>query len=531
MPDRSLPPAGPVRVDVDRSWALHDVDAARTLEERARAVLAPGTLMHRAGRSVARLARALAPHARNAWVAAGPGGNGGDGLHAAAELRAAGLEVRVTWLASAGVQPAESAQALQRAREAGCRIGPELAHGGADLAIDALLGLGASRPPGEAMRAALQTFNGSTGLRLCVDLPSGLRADTGERLGAETARGHATLSLLTLKPALFTGAGREQAGQVWFDDLGVRPDLDTPPIAWLASARDVAQALGRRGHDSHKGRYGDVLIVGGAPGMVGAARLAAIGACAAGPGRVFLSLLDDRQPLLDPVHPEWLWTPQAWLQGRHALEAGTAVCGCGGGLELGPVLQGLLARAGRLVLDADALNAVARDETLRRQVVARRMRGLPTVITPHPLEAARLLGCDTARVQADRLRAAQALARDLGSVVLLKGSGSVIAGEGQPTMVNPTGSASLAVGGTGDVLAGWIGGLWAASAGVDAGDANALARRCALAAAWLHGRAGERPHASPVQASTLGPAMAALAERLRDETDGSELSDGSACGA
>lgn len=512
---------GPLRIDAaTASWPLWDVATTRALEELARARLPTGALMRRAGASVARLARALCPHAQRAWVAAGPGGNGGDGLHAAAELRHAGLEVVVTLVGDAGRLAPEPAAALERARQAGCLVAPEVpgpdpADRTFDLAIDALLGLGASRAPAGTLQSAIQAFNAMAGLRLCVDLPSGLQADTGARLGSEAARGHATLALLTLKPALFTGAGREHAGQAWFDDLACPPRDGLHPVARLASAQDVTDALPARTHDRHKGSFGDVLVVGGAPGMVGAARLAAQGALAAGPGRVFLSPLDPDQALADPLHPEWLWSSQAWLPGRHALESDTVVCGCGGGWAVAQALPSLLARAPRLVLDADALNAVARDASLRHQLRARADRGHATVLTPHPLEAARLLGYETARVQADRLQAADALARELAAVVLLKGSGSVIACRGRMPVVNPTGSASLSVGGTGDVLAGWIGGLWAcAGRAWEPGDLDA-GWRCAVAAAWLHGLAGERPGASPVRAGALAEAMASSAEAWR----------------
>jgi hydroxyethylthiazole kinase-like uncharacterized protein yjeF len=220
---------------------------------------------------------------------------------------------------------------------------------------------------------------------------------------------------------------------------------------------------------------------------------------------------------------------QAWLPGRRALESDTVVCGCGGGWAVAQALPDLLARAARMVLDADALNALVRDESLRRQLRARQTRGQATVLTPHPLEAARLLGTDTARVQSDRLQAADALARAFGSVVLLKGSGSVIACEGRLPVINPTGSASLSVGGTGDVLAGWIGGLWAASRDSGLDDAS-TGWQCALAAAWLHGQAGSRPGGSPVRAGTLAEDMARLAEVWRARTGADLLSAGRACG-
>jgi hydroxyethylthiazole kinase-like uncharacterized protein yjeF len=450
------------------------------------------------------------------WVAAGPGGNGGDGLHAAAELCAAGIEVEVTLATSAYPSGSEPALALARAQEAGVRISHALPSGSFHLAIDALLGVGANRSPEGRLLAALHALQARRAPVLAVDLPSGLAADTGTRVGAGALRADATLALLTLKPGLLTGAGREHVGDLWFDDLGCQPDPAWPPMARVTSSEEVAPLFQPRGHDRHKGSFGDVVVVGGAPGMVGAARLAAMGALAAGPGRVFLSLLDAHAAASDPQFPEWLFRPQPWLPGRHPLEASTVVCGCGGGDAVSHALPALLSRAGQLVLDADALNALACDPVLRRLLQARSHAGRPSILTPHPLEAARLLGWDTARVQADRLTAAQALVSELGAVTILKGSGTVLACPGETPRVNPTGSASLSGGGTGDVLAGWLAGLWSrhhpASAGApSAARAWRAGWQAAVAATWSHGRAGELPGEAPLRASDLAQALSRYA--------------------
>jgi hydroxyethylthiazole kinase-like uncharacterized protein yjeF len=184
------------------------------------------------------------------------------------------------------------------------------------------------------------------------------------------------------------------------------------------------------------------------------------------------------------------------------------VCGCGGGDAVRQVLPTLLARSARLVLDADALNALAADAALLAQLDARARRGQPTVLTPHPLEAARLLGTDSTRVQADRLRAARELSLRHGCVLLLKGSGSVVAAPDGRIAINPSGNALLAAGGSGDVLAGWIAGRWAQSADAK-GDA---AYRSTLAATWLHGHSADRvlvrtPHLTALRAAELIEAM------------------------
>ena len=471
----------------DAPAPLHDVQASRAIETTALAQHAPHELMQRAGLAVARLALAVAPHARRVWVACGPGNNGGDGLVAAAHLHRAGLEVQATLLGDAPSLPEDARKALAMAQEAGVTLSSAAPVQDTDLVIDALLGLGASRPPLGAMAEAIAAINRQSAAVLAVDLPSGLQADTGQRLGAAAVVATHTLSLLTLKPGLFTALGRDHAGQIWLDTLGVATD-GFAATAHLSGA-DALLALGPRAHASHKGSHGDLAVVGGAPGMTGAALLAARAALASGVGRVFVSLLDASGMACDPQQPEMMFRPRWWRGDPATLARSTVVCGCGGGSLVRDALPALLSRCPRLLLDADAINALAGDEGLKQALHTRAGRGQVTVLTPHPLEAARLLGSDVATVQADRLLAACTLARRHHSVVLLKGSGSVIAFPDDGLVINPTGNGLLATGGTGDVLAGWAGGFWAQLAATQ-GDAVS-ARQALIAAAWLHGRAAD----------------------------------------
>ncbi len=487
---------------------LFNTAATRRLEQQAAAALAPHTLMQRAGLAVARLARALAPHARTVWIACGPGNNGGDGLEAAMHLQRDGRRVVVTWLGTPEQAPADARQSWQRAQAAGVTWADAAPPGmtAADLCIDALLGIGVTstttRAPDSRMLALLATLQHNPAPVLAVDLPSGLDADTGQFAAGfalpappasrNTHKPRHTLSLLTLKPGLFTAAGRDAAGSVWLDDLGASPQSE-PPTAWLAGPALPAP----RNHASHKGSYGDVAVVGGEGlaarglGMTGAALLAASAALHAGAGRVLVALLDDGQMAIDMAQPELMFR----RFGALALEQLTVVCGCGGGEAVRAVLPAVLARAARLVLDADALNAVASDAALRAGLMSRTERGLPTVLTPHPLEAARLLGLPTAEVQADRLNAAQQLAEQFDCVAVLKGSGTVTAAPGHPPTINPTGNARLATAGTGDVLAGMVGAHLAA--GVEA-------RRAALEAVYIHGLAADHwPAGRTLTASAL----------------------------
>jgi hydroxyethylthiazole kinase-like uncharacterized protein yjeF len=465
------------------SHALHDTAATRLIEQHMASELAPHTLMQRAGLSVARLALALAPHARCIWIACGPGNNGGDGFEAALHLHSWGKNVVVTWTGLPGGKaelPPDAQASRQRALTSGVVMASEPPPG-FDLCIDALLGIGApldpARPGGDLMQEWLELMECSSALRLSVDVPTGLNADTGAPGAAVTIKNIAsnacpasanrlfTLSLLTLKPGLFTAGGRDCAGEVWFDDLGVSADrapgkaLACDPCAWLLGADRTRQTpRAEFAHASHKGSFGDVAVIGGESTaithMTGAALLAASAALLAGAGRVFVALLGKQTDLhVDTQHPELMFrSPDALDMANQVV-----VCGCGGGQSIAAVLAKVLSTARQLVLDADALNALAGDPQLQTQLKARHGRGYGTVLTPHPLEAARLIGSSAAAVQANRLDTARQLAERFSCVVVLKGSGSIIAAPGQVALINPTGNALLATAGTGDVLAGLIG--------------------------------------------------------------------------
>lgn len=489
---------------------LHGSAITRQIERQAASTLPHHTLMWRAGLAVARLARALQPHARCIWVACGPGNNGGDGLVAATYLHQWAQErggfpaVIVTHASQDEARlPADARQALHAARAAGVTLGDAPpAH--FDLAIDALLGIGPQRPFEGSPAQWLGLLRASTQPVLCVDLPSGLDADTGTlaalRTTSTTSPGpRHVLSLLTLKPGLFTGAGRDAAGSVWFDDLSVTPAVDVPVTAWLAGQPAPTST---RPHASHKGSFGDVLVLGGqgiavqGAGMTGAAVLAARAALHAGAGRVFVGLLEGDAPTLthwDPVCPELMFRRPRLLLEPGTIESASVVCGCGGGASVAALLPRVLSAARTLVLDADALNAIASDTALQTLLGHRHGRGWTTVLTPHPLEAARLLGTKTHEVMADRLCAAQALADRFGALCVLKGSGSVLAAPGEVPLINASGNATLATAGTGDVLAGMIGSA-VAPAGLSGNDvrdrvAAAVHQHGCLADHWEEGAA------------------------------------------
>ena len=521
------------RIQPRQSEALHLVASIQALERAAAAGLPPHTLMQRAGLAVARLALAQTPHAHTIWVACGPGNNGGDGLEAAMHLRRRGKTVVVTWLGDQTKASADTAASWANAVAAGVGFAP-VPPAEFDLCIDALLGIGTARAPEGTMREWIGHMLASGKPVLAVDVPSGLMSDTGALApavgakapdavipakagiqGAPTLdsrfRGNDevvggrpdvgandkamavkatwTLSLLALKPGLFTAQGRDHAGEVWFDDLGVTPGA---PDAQLGGQDRSPQAL--RQHASHKGSYGDVAVLGGASGMTGAALLAASAALHAGAGRTFVALLDPAAIAVDTSQPELMFRRPDKLD----LRSLTVVCGCGGGDAVHDALPRVLSLSARLVLDADALNAIASDTSLQNLLQARAARGLPTVLTPHPLEAARLLGCDAAAVQHDRLASVRALTARFACVVVLKGSGTVIAGPGEVPLINPSGNARLATAGTGDVLAGWIGARLAG---------GLPAFQAACAGALAHGLTADAwPAGRPLTAGTLARA-------------------------
>jgi hydroxyethylthiazole kinase-like uncharacterized protein yjeF len=247
-------------------------------------------------------------------------------------------------------------------------------------------------------------------------------------------------------------------------------------------------------HNSHKGSYGDVAIVGGDAGMAGAALLAGTAALHGGAGRVFVAGPGNAPPLsVDATQPELMFRPFSTL----AINQMVVVAGCGGGEAMAQHLESVLQQSARLVLDADALNVLALEPHFQALLQARPAGS--SVLTPHPLEAARLLHTSTQAVQADRLEAAQNLAERFACTVVLKGSGSVIAAPGRKPHINTTGNARLATAGTGDVLAGLLGALLATQP-------NAFSAACA-AVHWHGLRADQWPATLRLTASGLARAL------------------------
>ena len=500
------------KITTAHSQPLFGVAATRRIEQLAASMLLPHMLMQRAGLAVARLAMAVAPHAQCIWVACGPGNNGGDGFEAAVHLHQWGKHVVVTWTgAGKNGLPPDAKAAHARALAAGVTLTDEPPPD-FDLCVDALLGIGAELDPEREGTACilqwLQVMHDSAATCLAVDVPTGLNADTGQSIATKSvavcarnywAKAQFTLSLLTLKPGLFTFEGRDCAGEVWFDDLGVGvPATDSPSALLLGADSAVAP---QRLHSAHKGSFGDVAILGGqstaSSHMAGAALLAASAALHAGAGRVFVALLGGSGLVVDTTLPELMFRSPDALD----LRSQVVVCGCGGGDAIKAILPKVLSAATRLVIDADALNAIANDVQLQTQLKARAARGYATVLTPHPLEAARLLQTSTGQIQSDRLHAAAKLAELYQAMVVLKGSGTVITAPGQTSRINSSGNSLLATAGTGDVLAGMVGAGLAGGAKAFDAACRAVFTHGRIADDWLEKRSTEALTASRLAAS------------------------------
>ena len=475
--------------------ALYAIAELRAIEQAAMQELPQGLLMQRAGQAAAAAALKLlheqedggAGHSR-VLVLAGPGDNGGDALEAAVHLAGSGIEVLV-WLApEARATSPERELAQSRARNSAARfIDADTSMAAAavgaapwDLVIDGLFGIGASRPLDGECREVAQLVNQLDCPVLALDVPSGLHADTGAIDGVAIRATH-TLTFIGDKPGLHTANGRDHAGEVEVASLAINPALLPPARAQLSGLPLFARQLQPRRQNTHKGSYGSVAIIGGAPGMAGAPILSARTALHAGAGRVVVAF-PEAPPAFDSGQPELMCrrAQDVDFSGFHfaALVAGP---GLGDKSHTVELLQRAFESDSPLLLDADALNLMAAEPELQSALATRTGVGA-TILTPHPLEAARLLDMTVAEVQADRLGAARQLAAQLGVIVVLKGSGTVIAAPDGQVVINNTGGPALATAGTGDVLAGLCGSLLAQ--GWPEWEA-------AIGAVWLHGAAAD----------------------------------------
>ena len=496
------------------------VEAIRAIEHEALRHKPAGALMQQAADAVAaqaaRLLRSLPPQTP-VCALVGPGNNGGDALIAALRLRQHGFSVRAIAIAPPAARATDAQWAWRTAEQAGLR--PAIVTDPAEttqaqqvqatLFIDGLFGIGLTRGLEGAALRWCQMLNAHRATVISIDVPSGIDADRGCVVGGArdaAIRATHTVTMIADKPGLHTGLALEHVGQLSIADLGLVADAlptnmaSRKLVGELLVAAAVRSWVPLRYADSHKGRFGTVRIIGGASGMRGAALLAARAAQCMGAGRVAIEAPDSW--LYDPAQPQLM----AAAPGHSLADVDAVVIGCGLGRAdwARQRLHEAVADNSALVIDADALNILA-DHGYGYRHEQALGRGGSTVVTPHPLEAARLLATEVQQIQSDRIAAARTLASRLQAVVVLKGAGSVIADPSGQWAISGAGDASLASAGTGDVLAGAIGALMAQ--GLTAWQAAGLA-------VWCHAKAGERFRVSQAPAA-IGLSAAELPTLMR----------------
>ena len=444
-------------------------------------------LMLKAGQGLyRRLMKKREKHPGAVWVFCGKGNNGGDGYVVAASLKSAGIEHRV-FAVGEPHQGGEAAQAYALYLHMGGHVEyalPDKVSVKPGIIVDALLGTGIKSAPSSPVDEWILFINRLKAYTIAVDIPSGANADTGAVAG-DCVRADLTVCMLTWKPGLLTGEAVDYTGKTVLEKLGVdtqpyfghlqeEVENASPLPALRRTYEDIREDLPLRQPSANKGDNGKVLIVGGSRGYGGAALMGAMGALRAGEGLLKVALDPSNVTALNARLPEAMTVDsdneEALVQ---ALDWADVVA-------LGPGL-GTTARSRALfnlvescdlplIYDADALNLLS----LQNSFCAHR------ILTPHPGEAARLLGCKVSDINGDRLMAARALQERFGGVVLLKGAGSVIC-DGRTLTIIQEGSAAMATGGMGDLLTGITVAL------VAEGLTLSTALTCA---ACVHGKAG-----------------------------------------
>ncbi|MEN8175520.1 MAG: NAD(P)H-hydrate dehydratase [Pseudomonadota bacterium] len=463
-------------------YALYRADQVRafdriTISEYG---IAGAELMERAGTAAFARIRALWPDARHLTVLCGPGNNGGDGFVVARRAHEAGLSVRVVQVGDAGRLRGDALLHAEAYRATGCPWEME-ARLPADtqLLVDALLGTGLDRPVTGAWEGAIRELNAHPAPVFSLDIPSGLNADTGARMGI-AVEADATLSFIALKQGMFTAEGPACCGQVLFDALDVPARIyarERPAVRRL-DWQKLGPLLPPRSRSAHKGQFGHVLVVGGNRGFGGAALLAAQAAARCGAGLVSLATRPEHVSAFIAACPELMVRGVDSAEDLEPLLERATVVAVGPGLGQGAWARELwdrvLASDLPQVLDADALNLLCARPRTRDD----------WVLTPHPGEAARLLGASVAQVQQDRFAALQGLQQRYGGVIVLKGAGTLVGeGNGRAPGVCSQGNPGMASGGMGDLLTGMIAAFIAQGQGP--GDA-------AETAVCLHAAAADR---------------------------------------
>ena len=447
--------------------------------------LSGAELMERAGAGTFRALVRRWPGVRRVAVVCGVGNNGGDGFVVARRAREAGFEVRALGVGDPVRLGRDASAMLSAMHEAGVNLDTFAASALEGVVVDALFGTGLSRPVAGAPAAAIDAMNTAGAPVLSVDMPSGIDAGSGSVHGSAVCAS-LTVTFIAPKRGLFTGGGPDHRGRLEIDTLGVPPSIVARVPASAArldyDTLPSLPCLRARPRGAHKGDHGHVLVVGGERGFAGAARLAAEAAARVGAGLVSVATREEHAAVVSAMRPEIMSRGVENEAAFAALAERATVVAVGPGLGQGSWGERMFASAlgyasGFLIVDADGLNHLAAAG-----------RSLPRrndwVLTPHPGEAARLLGVSAADVQADRFTAAAAIRDRYGGVCVLKGAGTIVdAGPHRPVGVCVNGNPGMGTGGTGDVLTGVIAGL--AAQGAAPADAAAFG-------VCIHGKAGDR---------------------------------------
>jgi ADP-dependent NAD(P)H-hydrate dehydratase / NAD(P)H-hydrate epimerase len=464
---------------------LYRAEGVRQLDRIAIEGGIPGfTLMRRAGKHTLRVLMSSWPEVEKITVLCGAGNNGGDGFVLATAAHARGIEVEVIQLGDAKKIQGDALQARQQAVHDDIPITPfstelSIASG---VIVDAMLGTGLSGDVRAEYQQAIALINKSANPVIAVDIPSGLCSDSGRVLGS-AVKAHHTVSFIGLKQGLLTGSGPDYTGTVHFNDLSV-PEQIYDQVDSHAVRLDLsvlASKLAKRTKGAHKGHFGHVWIAGGDSGMAGAALMSSHAACRVGAGLISCATRPEHISAMVSRCPEVMVHGVISGQEVEPLLASATVIVVGPGLGMGPwgeqLLQKVMQLPVPLVVDADALNILSAGRVIKKPYRDN------WILTPHPGEAARLLGCSTQDVQSDRFAAVDQLQKLYGGAVILKGAGTLVADLQYSTPgLCAYGNPGMATGGMGDILSGVLGALLAQ--GLDLGDAARLG-------VCLHARAGD----------------------------------------
>jgi len=479
---------------------IYSVESVRNIDRAAIGEYGIGgyTLMTRAGQAALQAAMDTFPEARRWQVVCGSGNNGGDGYVVARLAAEHGIAVSVLALAPPESLQGDAAKAYMDFAAMGGAVAEfdGVLDEEADLLVDGLLGSGLERNVEGRYAQAVQAMNAHRAPVLALDIPSGLNGDDGAVMG-KAVEADLTVTFVGLKSGLFVDGGPEHAGKLVFADLEIPAACREGQPVSMRRLDDglLRQALPRRSRTAHKGDFGHVLVVGGGPGMPGAARLCGEAALRAGAGLVSVATHASHAGMVAAGRPELMCHAIESRDGLRPLLERATVVALGPGLGQSDwsrdLFEAVLACDRPLVVDADALNLLAASE----------LRHADWILTPHPGEAARLLGSMTADVQADRRRALADLQDRYGGTIILKGSGTLVSAKSGPPRLCSAGNPGMAAGGMGDVLTGVVAALRAQ--GLDAGIA-------AAAGALVHAIAGDRAAARGERGMLAGDLMAEI---------------------